>query len=387
MLTAARSPELPVYPRLALEPQRGSGSTLLTTDGREVLDLYGGHAVAVSGHCHPKVVAAVREQAERLLFYSNAVPLAVRDRVHELLIELAPPGLEQCFLVNSGAEANDVALQLARRITGRRRLVVMEGGFHGRSLATLAASGLPHYRRLAEKSGGQALVDLTAVAPFDDPRALAGLVDAEVAAVLLEPVQGLAGARELRRETLLAARRACDAAGALLLFDEVQCGCGRTGAFTAAEAYGVRPDVLTLAKGIAAGLPMGAVLVSGRVAMSVREGDLGSTFGGGPVVAAAAAANLEVLRDERLAERAATLELRLRRALADVTAVLRITGKGLLLGLHLDRPAKGVQVALYERGFLVGSAVDPKVLRLLPPLVLHDDEADRFAAALREVLR
>jgi acetylornithine/N-succinyldiaminopimelate aminotransferase len=238
VLTAARSPELPVYPRLALEPQRGSGSTLLATDGREVLDLYGGHAVAVSGHCHPKVVAAVREQAERLLFYSNAVPLAVRDRVHELLDELAPPGLEQCFLVNSGAEANDVALQLARRITGRRRLVVMEGGFHGRSLATLAASGLPHYRKLAEKSGGQALVDLTAVAPFDDPGALAGLVDAEVAAVLLEPVQGLAGARELRRETLLAARRACDAAGALLLFDEVQCGCGRTGAFTAAEAYG-----------------------------------------------------------------------------------------------------------------------------------------------------
>ena len=387
MLTAARSSELPVYPRLALEPRRGSGSTLVATDGREMLDLYGGHAVAVSGHCHPKVVAAVREQAERLLFYSNAVALAVRDRVHELLIELAPPGLEQCFLVNSGAEANDVALQLARRITGRRRLVVMEGGFHGRSLATLAASGMPHYRKLAEKSGGQALVDLTAVAPFDDPGALAGLVDAEVAAVLLEPVQGLAGARELRRETLLAARRACDAAGALLLFDEVQCGCGRTGAFTAAEAYGVRPDVLTLAKGVAAGLPMGAVLVSGRVAMSVREGDLGSTFGGGPVVAAAAAANLEVVRDERLAERAAALELRLRRALADVTAVLKITGKGLLLGLHLDRPAKGVQVALYERGFLVGSAVDPKVLRLLPPLVLQDDEADRFAAALREVLR
>jgi acetylornithine/N-succinyldiaminopimelate aminotransferase len=387
VLTAARSPELPVYPRLALEPRLGSGSTLVTTDGREVLDLYGGHAVAVTGHCHPKVVAAVREQAGQLLFYSNAVPLAVRDRVHELLIELAPPGLEQCFLVNSGAEANDVALQLVRRVTGRRRLVVMEGGFHGRSLATLAASGLPHYRRLAEKSGGQSLVDLTAVAPFDDPRALAGLVDPEVSAVLLEPVQGLAGARELRRETLLEARRACDAAGAMLIFDEVQCGCGRSGAFTAAEAYGVRPDVLTMAKGIAAGLPMWAVLVSGRVAMSVGEGDLGSTFGGGPVVAAAAAANLEVVRDEGLAERAAVLELRLRRALADVPAVLKITGKGLLLGLHLDRPAKGVQVCLFERGYLVGSAVDPKVLRLLPPLVLTDDEADRFAAALREVLK
>jgi acetylornithine/N-succinyldiaminopimelate aminotransferase len=387
VLTAARPVELAVYPRLRLEPTRGSGSTLVAADGREYLDLYGGHAVAVTGHCHPKVVAAVREQAERLLFYSNAVPLAVRDRVHELLAELTPSGLEQTFLVNSGAEANDVALQLARRVTGRRRLVVMEGGFHGRTLATLAASGLPRYRQLAEKSGGQNLVDLTAVAPFDDPEAIAALVNDQVAAVLVEPVQGLAGARDLRRETLVAARRACDAAGALLIFDEVQCGCGRTGALTSAEAYRVTPDILTLAKGIASGLPMGAVVVSGRVGMTVNEGDLGSTFGGGPVAAAAAVATLEILRDEGLAERAAALELRLRRALADVGPVLRITGKGLLLGLHFDRPARGVQVSLFERGILVGSAVDHSVVRLLPPLVLRDDEVDRFVVALKEVVR
>lgn len=387
MLTTARPAELPVYPRLGLEPHKGSGSTLKTVDGQEYLDLYGGHAVALTGHCHPKVVAAVRNQAEELLFYSNAVPLAVRDRVHELLVEMTPPGLEQTFLVNSGAEANEVALQLVRRFTGRRKIVVMEGGFHGRTLATLAASGLPHYRQLAEKSGGQCLVDLTAVSPFDDAKALAALVDDRVAAVLLEPVQGLAGARDVRRETLTEARRACDRAGAMLIFDEVQCGCGRTGAFTAAEAYGVRPDILTLAKGIASGLPMGAVVVSGKVAMNVGLGDLGSTFGGGPVASAAAVANLEVVRDEGLAERAAALELRLRRALADVSPVLRITGKGLLLGLHLDRPARGVQVALFERGILVGSSVDPSVLRLLPPLVLRDDEADHFVAALREVLR
>ncbi len=387
MLTAARPAELQVYPRLRLEPQRGSGSTLVAADGREYLDMYGGHAVAVTGHCHPKVVAAVREQAGELLFYSNVVPLAVRDRVHELLAELTPPGLEQSFLVNSGAEANDVALQLARRVTGRRRVVVMEGGFHGRTLATLAASGLPRYRQLAEKSGGQNLVDLTAVAPFDDREALASLVNDQVAAVLVEPVQGLAGARDMRRETLAAARRACDAAGALLIFDEVQCGCGRTGAFTAAEAYRVTPDILTLAKGIASGLPMGAVVVSGKVAITVGDGDLGSTFGGGPVVAAAAVATLETLRDEGLAERAAALELRLRRALADVGPVRRITGKGLLLGLHLDRPARGVQVSLFERGILVGSAVDPAVVRLLPPLVLRDDEVDRFVITLREVLQ
>lgn len=387
MLTAALPAEVPVYPRLPIEPERGSGSTLVTTDGRRFLDLYGGHAVAVTGHCHPKVVAAVREQAERLLFYSNAVALDIRDRLYRILAELAPPAVDQVFLVNSGAEANDVALQLARRVTGRRRIVTLEGGFHGRSLATLAVSGMAKYRGLAEASGGQALVDLTLVAPWDRPDALTGLVDETVAGVILEPIQGLAGARDVGGEVLQAARRACDDAGAVLIFDEVQCGCGRSGAFTAAQSYGVTPDVLTLAKGIASGLPMGAVLMGPRIARRLGQGDLGTTFGGGPVPCAAAAATLQVVRDEELPARAIVLERRLRQALADLRPVVRISGRGLLLGLLLDRPARAVQQALLERGFLVGSASDPAVLRLLPPLVLTDDEADSFTTVLHEVLR
>ena len=386
MLITTHPAEVPVYGRLQLQPESGAGSIIVSADGRRFLDLYGGHAVAVSGHCHPRVVAAVREQTERLLFYSNAVPLEVRDRLFGLLAEMAPEPLDQIFLVNSGAETNDVALQLARRVTGRRRVVTFEGGFHGRTLSTLAASGIPRYRELAEASGGQSLLDLTVVAPWGRPEVLPALVDETIAAVIVEPVQGLAGAREVGAEVLRTLRKACDNTGAVLIFDEVQCGCGRTGAFTAAESYGVTPDILTLAKGIAAGLPMGAVLLSPRIAKHVSQGDLGTTFGGGPIPCASAVANLEVIRDEGLAARALELERRLRQGLADLPAVERITGRGLMLGLVLDRPARPVQLALFERGILVGSANDPSVVRLLPPLVLSDDEVDTFLNVLHEVL-
>jgi acetylornithine/succinyldiaminopimelate/putrescine aminotransferase len=366
---------------------RGAGCELFDAGGRRYLDMYGGHAVALTGHCHPKVVAAIQGQAAQLLFYSNALPLAVRDRLFDLLAELAPAGLGRAFLVNSGAEANEAALALARRQTGRARVVTVAGGFHGRSLATLAVAGIDHYRELAAFSdAGRGLLALSAVCPFGDVDAAARLIDERVAAVIVEPVQGLAGARDCTPEFLRALRRACDATGALLIFDEVQCGCGRTGAFTAAQAYGVTPDLLTLAKGIAGGLPMGAVLIGERAAAGVGSGDMGTTFGGGPVPCAAAVANLEVLRDERLAERATALEARLRGALAGLPGVTRVQGKGLLLGVVLDRPAKPVQQGLFARGVLVGSAEDPSVLRLLPPLVLADPEADEFVAALREVL-
>jgi len=386
MLNTTHPAEVPVYGRLQLQVESGSGCTILAADGRRFLDLYGGHAVAVSGHCHPRVVAAIREQAERLLFYSNAVPLESRDRLFTLLAEMAPQHLDQAFLVNSGAETNDVALQLARRVTKRRRVVTFEGGFHGRTLATLAASGIPRYRELANASGGQSLLDLTVVAPWGRPEVFPALIDETVAAVIVEPVQGLAGARDIGADVLRALRKACDDAGAVLIFDEVQCGCGRTGAFTAAQSYAVTPDILTLAKGIAAGLPMGAVLLSPRIAKHVAQGDLGTTFGGGPIPCASAVANLEVVRDEDLPGRALHLERRLRQGLADLPPIKEITGLGLLLGLVLDRPARPVQLALFERGILVGSANDPSIIRLLPPLVLTDDEIDTFIHTLHEVL-
>ncbi|MCP4899663.1 MAG: aspartate aminotransferase family protein [bacterium] len=379
--------ELSIYTRLPFEPTNGAGCLLSNNNGKQMLDLYAGHAVAVTGHCHPRVVEAIKDQADQLIFMSNLLPLDVRRSMIEKLVQHVPGGLEQAFLANSGAEANEAALQMARRATGRRRVVSCDGGFHGRSLATLSISGIPRFRELASISGGQALVDLTLVSPWDDPQAIEAHVDESVAAVIIEPVQGLAGARAASPEFLRIARKVCDLTGAKLIFDEVQCGCARVGAFTAAERYGVTPDLLTLAKGLGAGVPIGAVLIQERLARRFTSGDFGTTFGGGPIACAAAAANIQLIDDEDLAENALKRERQVRQLLAQITDVVQVTGMGLMLGLVLDRPAKPVYLSLFDRGILVGTSVDPSVLRLLPPLIVSEQEIDTFAATLYEVLQ
>jgi acetylornithine aminotransferase/acetylornithine/N-succinyldiaminopimelate aminotransferase len=382
-----RFEELPVYERLGFGPVLGRGCELWDADGRRMLDLYAGHAVALTGHCHPHVVEAIRRQSEALTFYSNALPLESRDRLVARLGSLAPPRLDRVLLVSSGAEANEQALALSRRATGRTTIVTVEGGFHGRTLATLSASGIERYRALAHAAGGETLLAATRVCPFDDADALDEMVDDQVAALIVEPIQGLAGARDLSSRFLLRARQACDRAGAALIFDEVQCGCGRIGAFTAAQALEIVPDALTLAKGIASGLPLGALLVGSRLAEGIRAGDLGTTFGGGPIPCAAAEATLAVLERERLAERAGEIGSWLRRSLPGLSGVERLLGRGLMMGIVLDRPAKPVQLALFERGLLVGTSSEPHTLRLLPPLVIEERQIARFVEALSEVLR
>ena len=339
------------------------------------------HAVASTGHSHPHVVRAIAEQAARLLFYSTAVPHPLRERLAERLAALCPEPLGRVFFCNSGAEANENALHLARKHTGRRDVVSVAGGWHGRTVATLAVTDGARYEEAARRAG----MPLSRKVPFDDIAALERLVDDTVAAVIVEPVQGLAGARDCDPRFLEAARRICDARGAVLIFDEVQCGVGRCGAFSAAEAYDVTPDVVTFAKGLAAGLPIGAVVATDAVTARLAVGDLGSTFGGGPVVAAAALANLEVIDREDLIANAVRVGAHLTRG-ALALGVRRVSGRGLLLGLHLGRPAADVQRALFERRILTGTASDPEVLRLLPPLSFSIREADLLLAGLREVL-
>jgi acetylornithine/succinyldiaminopimelate/putrescine aminotransferase len=378
----ARPPALlPVYPPFPVRPASGHGSWLVDEDGQEWLDAYGGHAVASTGHSHPHVVGAIAEQAARLLFYSTAVPHPLRERLAERLAALCPAPLGRVFFCNSGAEANENALHLARKHTGRRDIVSVAGGWHGRTVATLAVTDGARYEEGARRAG----MPLSRKVPFDDAAALERLVDDTVAAVIVEPVQGLAGARDCSPRFLEAARRICDARGAVLIFDEVQCGVGRCGAFSAAEAYGVTPDVVTFAKGLAAGLPIGAVVATDAVTARLAIGDLGSTFGGGPVVAAAALANLEVIEREDLIANAVRVGAHLTREALSL-GVRRVSGRGLLLGLHLGRPAAEVQRALFGRRILTGTAADPEVLRLLPPLSFSIREADLLLAGLREVL-
>jgi acetylornithine/N-succinyldiaminopimelate aminotransferase len=371
---------LPVYAPMPLRAQSGLGSWLIDENGERWLDAYGGHAVSSTGHSHPRVVKAITDQAATLLFYSTAVPHQARELLAERLAELCPPPLERVFLCNSGAEANENALHLARRHTGRQAVVTLTGGWHGRTAATLACCDGARYEEGARRAG----MPLSRRAAFNDLGSLASALDEKVAALLLEPVQGMAGARDCSPEFLAGARRLCDERGIVLIYDEIQCGVGRTGWFTAAQAFGVTPDIITMAKGLASGLPIGAVVATSRLTESLRVGDLGSTFGGGPVPCAAALATLEVIEDEGLLDNVRRIERQIRSGAERLG--LGVQGRGLLLGLRLGRPAVDIQQALFARRILTGTSGDPEVLRLLPPLTFSSEEADMLLAGLAQSL-
>lgn len=379
---AAGTALLPVYATMPLRVVSGRGAWLMDDRGERWLDAYGGHAVAATGHCHPDVVAAIRAQAGELIFYSTAIPHAGRELLADRLAALCPPPLGRIFFCNSGAEANENALGLARRHTGRSTIVSVTGGWHGRTAATQAVTDGARYAETARLAG----LPVSRMVPFNDADAMRAAVDHSVAAVIVEPVQGLTGARDCDPAFLRAAREACDAAGALLIFDEIQCGVGRCGAFTAAEAYGVVPDLLTLAKGLASGLPIAAVVTTEAVASRLTLGDLGSTFGGGPVPCAAALATLDVIAREGLIAHAVAVGAHLKAEASALPGVVGVQGRGLLIGLRLERPAAEIQRALFDHRILTGTSGDPRVLRLMPPLTLSQDEADLVLAGLRAVL-
>ena len=378
---AARSSELPTYTRWPITLVRGAASTVWDADGKSYLDLYGGHAVAATGHAHPEVARAIAEQAGTLLFYSNIVAVPVRTKAADAIAAQAPAPLSKVFFVNSGTEANENAMRLARRATGRTDVVSMHGGFHGRTADAISAAGLEKYRKLGEPNvPGHRLV------PFGDLAAAEASVDERVAAVLVEPIQSLAGVATAPAEYFQGLRRLCDATGARLIFDEVQTGFGRTGTFFWSGRHGVVPDLVTLAKGIASGVPMGAVLVSEEIAAGVKPEDYGTTFGGGPLACAAAEATARIILEDRLLENVRRGSARLVEGLSKLPGVREVRGEGFLLGIVLDRPGKPVREALLSRGFLVGGSDLPDVLRLLPPLVLTAEEIERFLEAIEAVL-
>jgi acetylornithine/N-succinyldiaminopimelate aminotransferase len=370
----------PVYPQLPIEPVSGEGCFVNTADGRRVLDLYGGHAVASLGYGHPRLTAAVTAQARRLVFQSNAVPMSIRGEAARALACFAPAGLDRVFLVNSGAEANENALRLALRFTGRPRIVAVEGAFHGRTAAAGAvtwgaAGGWYGFPRTP--------FDVTFV-PRDDLDALAAAVGQDTAAVILEPVQGVAGAVDLSPDFLTAACELARSAGGLSIFDEVQCGMGRSGHPFVASTLDTVPDILTTAKGLAGGFPAGAVITSAELAARLGPGDLGTTFGGGPLACAAILAVIGAIEDEGLLARVRRLSGTLRERCI-VGPVTGIQGRGFLLGLRCSRPAREIRDALLTQDILAGTSGDPAVLRLLPPLVLGEEHVDQLVEALKGI--
>ncbi len=370
---------IPVYGQLPFVPERASGCDIFTTDGRRILDLYGGHAVAALGYGHPHLVEAIQEQSRKLLFQSNAVALDVRALAAEKLTHLAPRGMDRVFFVNSGAEANENALRMACMATGRSKVLAVTHSFHGRTAAAAAVTwnsdgwyGFP--RKPFE-------VDFI---PRDDVAMVESMIDSNVAAVIFEPVQGVAGAYDLSTGFLQALREATRKHGVVLIADEVQSGIGRCGQFFAVQNHGIEPDIMTSAKALGGGIPCGAVICSHEIAARFGPGDLGSTFGGGPIAAAAITATIEAIENEGLLANVREREAQIRERCV-VGPVQKIQGMGLLLGLVCDRPAVEVRNALLEHDILTGTSSDPAVLRILAPLVLEAEHVEHLAHAL-EVL-
>ena len=377
---AARDHLAQVFAQYPIEVVSADGVWLNTRDGRRILDLYGGHAVAALGYGHPRWLAALERQAGEVLFQSNAVPMEVRKRAAAKLVEFSGLPLDTVFFVNSGAEANENALRLACRITGRGHVVAIEGSFHGRTAAAAAVT----WGAAGKWYGFPRTPFDVSFVPRRDTAALEAAITKDTAAVIVEPVQGVGGAFDMGRDFLEAIRLRCQSTGALLIFDEVQCGVGRTGQPFAANLYDVFPDMLTTAKALGAGFPVGALLLSPQIAAGLKLGELGSTFGGGPLACAIVEAVIDTIREENLLQNVRELAAGIRQTCI-TGPVTGIQGEGFLLGLKTRVPAKQVQAALLERDILTGTSGDPDVLRLLPPFTLASEHVALLSRALTEL--
>ena len=373
--------QLATYKKMPLVAERGEGVWLYASDGKKYLDLYGGHAVAGTGHSHPHVVAALQAQAGKLLFYSNLVYSEARARAAEKLAAISPAPLSKVFFCNSGTEANENAMRMARLATGRENVITFSGGFHGRTADSISATFLGKYREI-----GKPNVPGHLAAEFGDLDSVRELADESVAAIMLEPIQSMAGVRMAEPEFYLGLRQLCDERGIILIYDEVQTGVGRTGEWFFAgsnSGAGVVPDIITLAKALGSGIPVGACLVSERIAEHIKENDLGTTFGGGMMAMAAVTATLEAIELDNMLANVKVVEAHLRDSLAAVPGIVEIKGKGFLLGVQFTAKAAEIHRALLERQIITGTSSDPHVLRLLPPLCLQKSEVDLLVRALR----
>ncbi|MDR7419424.1 MAG: acetylornithine transaminase [Armatimonadota bacterium] len=376
---------LPTYRRAPVAFAHGEGTWLVDLEGRRYLDFIGGIAVSALGHGHPRLVEAIQQQAARVLHVSNLFHIAEQAALARALVEHSV--FARAWFGNSGAEANEAAIKLARkwgRRDGRDRyeIIVAQQSFHGRTLGTLSATMQPKY----QAPFGPLVPGFVAV-PYNDLDALPAATTARTAAVLLEPIQGEGGVVPASLEYVRSVREWCDARDLLLIFDEIQTGIGRTGRLFAYEHYGIEPDVITLAKGLGGGVPIGAVLVKEKAAV-LGPGEHGSTFGGNPLACAAALAVVRTVVEERLPEHAAAMGERLRAGLQPLVTRGRlksVRGLGLLLGVELPGDAAPVVERCRAAGLLV-NAVQPTTLRLAPPLVVRPDEIDQAVAILDRVL-
>ncbi len=365
------------YTRQDVVLVRGSGAKVWDSSGKEYLDFVAGIAVNNVGHCHPTVVEAIKRQAEVLIHTSNLYYTENQVLLAEELKRLT--GMKRAFFCNSGAESVEAALKLSRRATGRSKIVAAERCFHGRTIGALGATYKAVYREPFRPLNEAAFV------PYNDTEALKAAVTNETGAVILEPVQGEAGVYVPDTDYLRAARQICDDTGALLVFDEVQTGFGRTGKWFGKEHSGVQPDIMTLAKALAGGLPMGAMLAADSVSESFQRGDHASTFGGGALVSAAALASIEAMKRENMVQRSDELGAYMRSELKRNIGPRDVRGLGLMIGIDLDADCRQVVGNAREKGVLLNNTGD-HTIRLVPPLVVTKEQIDRVVKVIGESL-
>lgn len=372
--------QVATYSKMEISVERGLGTKVWTSEGDEYIDLYGGHAVCATGHSHPHVVEAIQEQAGKVLFYSNLVYTEIRAKAAEKLVSLAPDSMTQAFFCNSGTEANENAMRMARLVTGREKVITFSGGFHGRTADAISATFLGKYREL-----GKPNVPGHVSAEFGNLLSVREQADFETAAIMLEPIQSMAGVTEAAPEFFVGLREICDEFGIILIFDEVQTGIGRTGNwfFSGSPlAGGIEADIITLAKSLGSGVPVGACLVRDVVASQIKTNALGTTFGGGMLAMAAVLATLEAIERDGMRENIAEIESYLRIRLDEIEEVVALRGKGGLLGIEFASDCKPYHKLLLEHGIITGTSSNPKVLRLLPPLCVTREDIDRLIEVL-----
>lgn len=365
-----------VYSLLDMEPVKAQGAYLWDKQGVEYLDFYGGHAVISIGHTHPHYVEKITDQLSKIGFYSNAVINNLQVELAEKLGPLTGYPDYELFLCNSGAEANENAVKLASFTTGRERVLAMHGAFHGRTSMAVALSDNPNIQAPVNKTANVTFINL------NDVEALkAELATGEYAAVIIEPIQGVGGIRVASDEFLKAAREQCDKMGTLLIMDEVQSGFGRSGKFFAHQWSGVQADIVSMAKGIANGFPVGAIIISPKI--PAKSGMLGTTFGGSHLACAAAIAVADVIKAENLVENARVMGEKIVEAIKGTSGITDIRGRGLMIGIDLTVPQADFRKVLREKHHIMTGLTGKYTLRLLPPLVIGDKEVERFAEAFR----
>lgn len=368
-----------VYPLFDIAIESGKGCRVTDTEGVEYLDLYGGHAVISIGHSHPHYLEALERQARKLVFYSNSVINPLQQRLADLLGEASGYDDYQLFLVNSGAEANENALKLASFVTGRKRIIAFSKAFHGRTSLAVEATDNPNIQAPVNRN------DVVTIVPWNDTKTLEKeLMTNDVAAVIIEPIQGVGGIQVASDDFMRNIRSLTARHGTLLIADEIQCGYGRSGDFFAHQHSGVRPDIITMAKGIANGFPMGALLIAPEIAP--RYGMLGTTFGGNHLACAAAIAVLEVMKQENILQNVRTVGDYIIQNLQALPGVKEVRGRGLMIGIEMDYPVKQLRSDLIHKQHIFTGASGTNVIRLLPPLCLTTADADLFINSFRNLL-